>query len=59
MTNELRLGYAANLLLSSNLSATDICYECGFCNLSWFYNAFEEKFEMSPIEYRKNAESKK
>ena len=38
--NELRLSYAANLLMSSNLNATEICYECGFQNVSWFYNEF-------------------
>ena len=53
LVNSLRLGYAANLLLSSNLTATDVCYECGFRNLSWFYSAFEERFGKSPAEYRR------
>lgn len=56
--NTLRLHYAAGLLRSSNLSATDICYECGFHNVSWFYNTFEKEFHISPIAYRKSAESK-
>lgn len=50
--NDLRLCYAANLLMSSNLSATDICYECGFKNLSWFYSEFENKFGVSPGKYK-------
>ncbi len=50
--NELRLCYAANLLRSSNLSVTDICYESGFGNLSWFYSEFEKKFKISPKAYR-------
>lgn len=50
---ELRLGYAADLLTSSNLSVTDICFECGFENLSWFYKLFCEKFGMTPAKYRK------
>ena len=45
--NELRLSYAANLLASSNLNATDVCYECGFQNVSWFYNEFAERFGYS------------
>lgn len=49
----LRLGMAVNLLLTSNLSATDICYECGFENLSWFYKCFYKKFEKTPVLYRK------
>lgn len=52
--NDLRLCYAANLLLSSNLSATDICYECGFKNLSWFYSEFERKFGVSPGKYKRS-----
>lgn len=50
--NELRLCYSANLLRFSNLGVTDICYECGFGNLSWFYSEFEKKFNMTPKLYR-------
>lgn len=50
--NELRLKYAANLLLISDLNVTDICYECGFENLAWFYKSFFRKYEMTPKEYR-------
>ncbi len=50
--NDLRLCYAANLLNASNLSATDVCYECGFKNLSWFYVEFEKKFGVSPGKYK-------
>jgi len=51
---ELRLTYAANLLLISNLSITDICYESGFENLSWFYKLFVQKYSMTPKKYREN-----
>ncbi len=55
--NELRLSYAANLLMSSNLNATEICYECGFQNVSWFYNEFANRFGVPPGQYkRKGAE---
>lgn len=50
--NDLRLSYAAGLFLSSNLSATDVCYECGFQNVSWFYSAFTKKFGLTPAKYR-------
>ena len=49
----LRLTYAANLLVISNLSITDVCFESGFENLSWFYKAFGEKFGKTPSKYRR------
>ena len=51
--NELRLSYAANLLMSSNLNATEICYECGFQNVSWFYNEFAKRFGVAPGKYKR------
>lgn len=52
LVNELRLEYCANLLINSNLSVTDICYNCGYENLSWFYKLFHEKFGVTPSKYR-------
>lgn len=52
--NELKLNYAANLLMSSNLSIAEICFECGFQNLSWFYSLFNDKYGMTPSKYKKN-----
>lgn len=49
---QMRLGMAANLLLTSNLSVTDICYECGFSNISWFYKCFYGNFAKTPVQYR-------
>ena len=57
--NELKLNYAANLLRSSNLSVTEICYECGFQNLSWFYSLFHEYYDMPPSKYKKSLHAKK
>lgn len=53
LVTELRLEHATNLLLVSNLNVTDICYECGFENLSWFYKVFAGKYGVTPTEYRK------
>lgn len=55
LITELRLNYASNLLISSNLSVTDICFECGFENLSWFYKVFCDKFGTTPAKYRKTS----
>ena len=54
LVNDLRLEYCANLLINSNLSVTDICYSCGYDNLSWFYKVFCQKFGVTPAKYRKN-----
>lgn len=53
--NEQRLNYSANLLLNTNLSIIDICYECGFQNLSWFYRNFKKKYAATPAQFRKNS----
>jgi len=54
--NELKLEYCANLLLTSNLPVVDVCYSCGFENLSWFYKIFRKKYGITPSKYRKNHE---
>ena len=56
LISDLRLEHSANLILTSNLSITEICFECGFENLSWFYKQFVKKFGVTPIEYRKKYE---
>lgn len=51
--NDLRLSYASNLLLKSNTSVLDICYDCGFGNVSYFYRTFKKKFGLTPLDFRK------
>ncbi len=55
----LRLSHAATLLATTSLTATDICYECGFNNLTWFYQIFSKHYSMTPVEYRKKFGSSK
>lgn len=50
---EKRLNYAASLLIRSEYNVTDICFLCGFRNLSHFIRSFENKFIMSPMSFRK------
>lgn len=52
--NELRINYAVNLILNTNLKMTDICYESGFGNISNFYTNFKKIYNMSPKEFRIN-----
>lgn len=49
--NDLRINYAANLLLNSNHSITDICYLCGFQNLGYFYKLFKREYGMAPAQF--------
>jgi AraC-like DNA-binding protein len=50
--NELRIGRACKLLIESQLSIAEICYEVGFNNLSNFNRRFFERHQMSPRQYR-------
>lgn len=50
--NGLRLEYMANLLLNSNQPVIDICFACGFQNLSWAYSLFKKQYGVTPAEFR-------
>lgn len=50
--NDLRLNYAANLLLHTNTPVIDICFACGFQNASYFYKIFKKKYTISPGKFR-------
>lgn len=56
---DIRLGFAARLLVDSTMSIAEICYECGFNNLSNFNRIFRKKKECSPKEFRENYKKKK
>lgn len=55
--NSLRINYAANMLLNSNMPIVDLCFESGFSNVSWFYTLFQHKFHMSPGDFKKRMRS--
>lgn len=50
--NEMRLGYATRLLIESNKSISEICFECGFNNISNFNRIFKKKQGITPSEFR-------
>jgi AraC-like DNA-binding protein len=50
--NRLRINLACQLLMSGELSITDICYQVGFNNLSNFNRQFLLLKEMSPSRWR-------
>lgn len=49
---EIRLAKASDLLRTTELSVTEICFECGFSDLSNFYKFFRRKFKCAPGEFR-------
>lgn len=51
---EMRLNEACKLLKETELSVLDICYECGFKNLSNFNRLFRKKLHHNPLEYRRS-----
>ncbi len=52
--NEIRIGYACKLLLEQDRkSITEICFECGYNNLSNFHIQFRKLKHVSPSEFLK------
>lgn len=50
--NEMRIGYACKLLIENHLSISQICFECGFNNLSNFNRMFKRQTGNTPGEYQ-------
>ena len=48
----LRLEYAASLLRGGEGTVTEICFECGFSNVSHFTRSFRGAYGQSPTAYR-------
>jgi AraC-like DNA-binding protein len=51
---EVRIGYACKLLLQEKLNISEICYECGYKNLSNFNRHFKDIMHITPSEYLNN-----
>ena len=49
---DIRLGFAARMLVDSNMNISEICYECGFNNLSNFNRTFKAKRHYTPRDFR-------
>lgn len=50
--NEIRLGYATRMLIDSDKSISEICFECGFNNISNFNRIFKKKQKQTPSLFR-------
>lgn len=49
---EIRLGYASRALMDSTRTIAEICYDCGFNNISNFNRIFKKKKQSTPKEFR-------
>jgi AraC-like DNA-binding protein len=54
---EVRVGHACKLLLSTGLSISQICLDCGFNNLSNFNRYFKKFVGKTPTQYLKSSVS--
>lgn len=54
--NETRISHAAQLLIGTDQAIAEICYACGFDNISYFNRQFKIYQGKSPREYRKALE---
>ena len=51
---DIRLGAASRMLVDTTNSISEICFECGFNNLSNFNRIFKKKKGCSPSSFREN-----
>ena len=50
--NDIRIKYAANELVLTNIPIKTICDFCGFTSLAYFYKQFRIRFGQTPLKYR-------
>lgn len=55
--NEYRITHSLKLLAEQPLSITEVCFESGFNNFSYFNKTFKEYTQKSPSQYRKEFNS--
>lgn len=51
--NEFRINYACRLLLDSDKDVGQVCFDCGFRNVSHFNQVFKAHKGISPLSFRK------
>lgn len=52
--NNLRLDYAVELLLNTDMNILDICFASGFKNEGHFYKLFKNRYDTSPYKFKKH-----
>ena len=56
--SQIRCGYARNLLVSTDATIKDICYESGFQSFTQFWRTFTKHYGETPSIYRRKAQKK-
>ncbi len=51
--NEIRVGQACRMLVNENFSIADVCFTCGYNNISYFIRQFRAITGFTPLGYRK------
>ena len=51
---DVRINHAKKLLLSSDKNCTEICFEVGYNNQSYFIRAFRGLVGLTPLQFRQN-----
>lgn len=51
---DVRIGHAARMLVDTTMTSSEICYACGFNNISNFNRLFKKKKGCSPKSFREN-----
>ncbi len=51
--NKIRVEKATEFLRNTNMSISDIAFECGFNNISYFIKIFKKFMRTTPLKYRK------
>ena len=51
---EVRIGYACRLLVEDEKNVSEVCYECGYNNMSHFNHQFKTITQKTPLEYKAN-----
>lgn len=59
LIRQFRLHKAAKLIISGSASISEVCYNTGFNDLSYFSSAFKKHFGVSPTSYRRIMNKKK
>ena len=54
----IRLKYAAELLRKNKLTVSEVCYQSGFNNRSYFYREFKKLYDLTPKNYQLKYKSK-
>jgi AraC-like DNA-binding protein len=49
--NEVKIGYACRLITEKKMNISQICYECGYTNLSNFNRQFRRVMDLTPTQY--------